>query len=94
MTADVDKIKIALAFVCIVAGVWGYYYFSDTALVLRVLMVLGGLVAAGVRRLAVGAGQAILRLRAGILGRKRSASSGRRARKRCRPRRSCSRSWS
>ena len=28
-------------------GVWGYYYFADTALVLRVLMVLGGLLAAG-----------------------------------------------
>ncbi len=44
----VDRIKIALAVACVVAGVWGYYYFSDTALVLRVLMVLGGLVAAGV----------------------------------------------
>ncbi len=43
-----DKIKITLAFGCVVAGIWGYYYFSETALVLRVLMVLGGLVAAGV----------------------------------------------
>ncbi|MEO5785672.1 MAG: preprotein translocase subunit SecE [Casimicrobiaceae bacterium] len=47
-TAVVDKLKIALAFACIVAGVWGYYYFSGAPLVLRVLMVLGGLVAAGV----------------------------------------------
>jgi len=44
----VDRVKIALAVACVVAGVWGYYFFADTALVLRVLMVLGGLVAAGV----------------------------------------------
>jgi len=43
-----DKLKIALAVACVVAGVWGYYFFADTAQVLRVLMVLGGLVAAGV----------------------------------------------
>jgi preprotein translocase subunit SecE len=43
-----DKIKIFLAIALVVAGVWGYYYFSDLAMVLRVLMVLGGLVAAGV----------------------------------------------
>ncbi len=44
----IDKIKIALAALCVVAGVWAYYWFADAALVLRVLMVLGGLVAAGV----------------------------------------------
>jgi preprotein translocase subunit SecE len=43
-----DKIKIALAMACVVAGVWAYYWFAEAALVLRVLMVLGGLVAAGV----------------------------------------------
>ena len=43
-----DKLKIALAVACVVAGLWAYYWFADTALVLRVLMVLGGLVAAGV----------------------------------------------
>jgi preprotein translocase subunit SecE len=42
-----DKLKIALAAACVVAGVWGYYYFADAAQVLRVLMVMGGLVAAG-----------------------------------------------
>jgi preprotein translocase subunit SecE len=42
----VDKIKIGLAAACVVAGIWGYYYFADTALVLRVLMVMGGLIAA------------------------------------------------
>ena len=41
-----DKAKIALALVCVALGVWGYYYFSETAQVLRVLMVLGGLLAA------------------------------------------------
>ena len=43
----VDNIKIGLAVACVVGGVAGYYYFADTALVLRVLMVMGGLVAAG-----------------------------------------------
>ena len=38
-----DKVKIALAVACVVAGVAGYYYFAETAQVLRVLMVLGGL---------------------------------------------------
>ncbi len=47
-TAIVDRVKIVLALACVVAGIWGYYQFADTALVLRVLMVLGGLVAAGV----------------------------------------------
>jgi preprotein translocase subunit SecE len=42
-----DKLKIALAVACIIAGVWGYYFFSDAAQVLRVLMVMGGLLAAG-----------------------------------------------
>jgi preprotein translocase subunit SecE len=44
----VDKAKIALAVGCVVLGVFGYYYFSDLAVVLRVLMVMGGLVAAAV----------------------------------------------
>ena len=43
----VDKLKIFLAVACVVGGVAGYYYFADTALVLRVLMVMGGLIAAG-----------------------------------------------
>ncbi|HJU22563.1 MAG TPA: preprotein translocase subunit SecE [Casimicrobiaceae bacterium] len=40
-----DKLKIALAIGCIVLGVWAYYYFADTANVLRFLMVVGGLLA-------------------------------------------------
>jgi preprotein translocase subunit SecE len=42
-----DKIKMAGAFALVIAGIWGYYHFSETAQVLRVLMVLGGLIAAG-----------------------------------------------
>jgi preprotein translocase subunit SecE len=42
-----DKLKIAVALACIVAGIWGYYHFAETMpAVVRVLMVLGGLVAA------------------------------------------------
>jgi len=41
-----DKLKIVLALACVVAGVAGYYYFAESAQVLRVLMVLGGLLAA------------------------------------------------
>ena len=43
----VDKIKIVLAIACVCAGVAAYYWFADAALVLRVLMVMGGLIAAG-----------------------------------------------
>jgi preprotein translocase subunit SecE len=42
-----DKLKIFVALLCVVLGVWGYYHFSEAAQVLRVLMVLGGLLAAG-----------------------------------------------
>ena len=59
-----DKIKLALAAALVVAGVWGFYHFSDTAPVLRVLMVLGGLLAAGGVAWLTRAGQAVLRLRA------------------------------
>jgi preprotein translocase subunit SecE len=41
-----DKVKMALAVALVIAGVWGYYHFSEAAQVLRVLMVLGGLLAA------------------------------------------------
>ena len=40
-----DKLKIAIAVGCVVLGVWGYYYFAETALVLRFLMVVAGLLA-------------------------------------------------
>jgi len=42
-----DKIKMTVAVALVIAGLWGYYHFSETAQVLRVLMVLGGLIAAG-----------------------------------------------
>lgn len=41
-----DKAKIALAVLCVVAGIAAYYYFSGLAVVLRVLMVLASLLAA------------------------------------------------
>ena len=44
-----DKIKMTLAVALVIAGLFGYYYFSETAQVLRVLMVLGGLLAAAGR---------------------------------------------
>ncbi len=41
-----DKAKIALAIACVVFGVFGFYHFAESLpAVLRVLMVLGGLVA-------------------------------------------------
>lgn len=42
----VDKIKIVLALALLAAGIAGFYAFSEQALVLRVLCVLGGLIAA------------------------------------------------
>jgi preprotein translocase subunit SecE len=42
-----DRIKMGLAIGLVIVGLWGYYHFSDAAQVLRVLMVLGGLIAAG-----------------------------------------------
>jgi preprotein translocase subunit SecE len=41
----VDKVKIVAAVACVVLGLWAYYYFADAAVLLRVLMVLGGLIA-------------------------------------------------
>ena len=42
-----DKVKLGAAIVLIAAGVWGYYWLADSALVLRVLAVIAGLLAAG-----------------------------------------------
>ena len=41
-----DKIKLALAVLLVVAGVAGFYYLGDQALILRVASVLAGLVVA------------------------------------------------
>lgn len=43
----IDKIKLLLAVLLVVAGVAGFYYFANQPSVVRVLMVVGGLVAAG-----------------------------------------------
>ena len=34
-----DNIKIAIAVACVIGGVFGYYWFSDYAAILRVLMI-------------------------------------------------------
>lgn len=44
---SVDKAKLALAVLLVVAGLVGFYHFSEQALVLRILYVLGGLIAGG-----------------------------------------------
>ena len=43
----IDKVKLVTAAVLVALGVWGYYWLADTALVLRVLAVIAGLLAAG-----------------------------------------------
>jgi preprotein translocase subunit SecE len=43
----VDKAKLAAAAVIVALGVWGYYLLADSALVLRVLAVVAGLLVAG-----------------------------------------------
>ena len=63
----VDKAKLAAAVALVAAGVWGYYWLAESALVLRVLAVVAG-VAAGAavawfsapgREFAVFAGEAV-----------------------------------
>jgi preprotein translocase subunit SecE len=41
-----DKIKLGLAVLLVIAGVAGFYYLGDNALILRVASVFGGLIAA------------------------------------------------
>jgi preprotein translocase subunit SecE len=63
----IDKAKLAAAVVLVGLGVWGYYWLADTALVLRVLAVIAGLLAAGAvawwsapgRQFAVFAGESV-----------------------------------
>lgn len=43
-----DKIKVVIAALLVVAGIVAFHYFADKALIVRVLAVLGGLVAGGV----------------------------------------------
>ena len=41
-----DKIKIALAALLVIAGLAGFYYFADSAAIIRLASVLAGLAAA------------------------------------------------
>ena len=43
-----DKIKLLIAVLFLIAGLAGFYLLGDQPLVLRILVVLGGVVAAGV----------------------------------------------
>ena len=43
-----DKIKLIVAILLLIAGLAGFYVLGDKPLVLRILIVLGGVVAAGV----------------------------------------------
>jgi preprotein translocase subunit SecE len=63
----IDKVKLGAAAALVAVGVWGYYWLADTALVLRVLAVIAGLLAAGAvawwsapgRQFAVFAGESV-----------------------------------
>ena len=62
-----DKAKLVVAVALVALGVWGYYWLADSALVLRVLSVIGGLIAAAAvgywsepgRQFAVFAGESV-----------------------------------
>lgn len=41
-----DKIKLGFALLLLIAGIAGFYYLSDSAMVLRVISVLAGIVLA------------------------------------------------
>jgi preprotein translocase subunit SecE len=41
----IDKVKLAIAVVLVGAGIWGYYWLSETALILRILAVVAGIAA-------------------------------------------------
>jgi preprotein translocase subunit SecE len=63
----IDKTKLAVAVALVAAGVWGYYWLADYPLVVRVLTVIAGLLAAGAvawwsepgRQFAVFAGESV-----------------------------------
>ena len=63
----IDKAKLVVAVALIGLGVWAYYWLADSALVLRVLAVVAGLLAAGAvawwsepgRQFAVFAGESV-----------------------------------
>jgi preprotein translocase subunit SecE len=63
----IDRIKLAIAVVLVGVGIWGYYWLADSALLLRILAVVAGIVAGGAvawmsepgRRFAVFAAEAV-----------------------------------
>ena len=63
----IDKIKLAAAVVLVGVGIWGYYWLADSALVLRILAVVAGMLAGAAvawfsapgRQFAVFAGEAV-----------------------------------
>jgi preprotein translocase subunit SecE len=46
-TSPVDIAKLVVAAAFVVAGIVGYYWLADSALILRVLCVIGGVLAGG-----------------------------------------------
>jgi len=44
-TSIVDKVKLTLAIALVGAGIWAYYWLSESALVLRLLAVAAGIAA-------------------------------------------------
>jgi preprotein translocase subunit SecE len=63
----IDKVKLGAAVLLVVVGIWGYYRLSEAALILRILAVAGGILAAAAvalwsepgRQFAVFAGEAL-----------------------------------
>ena len=43
-----DKIKLGFALLLLIAGIAGFYYLRDSAMVIRVISVLAGIVLAAV----------------------------------------------
>ena len=41
----IDKVKLAIAVVLVGAGIWGYYWLAESALVIRILAVVAGIAA-------------------------------------------------
>ena len=62
-----DKIKLVAAAVLVAVGIWGYYWLGDSALLLRILAVVAGMLAGAAvawtsdpgRQFAIFAGEAI-----------------------------------
>ena len=41
----IDKIKLGAAAALVAAGIWGFYWFAEQAMVLRILVMFGGIAA-------------------------------------------------